>query len=74
MSTNLPCLEKEPWKNNLLHNDNKAKCRMKKYADNKNFKENLDVGDNVLVKNHLKGKLQPPYNPTPCKIINKKGT
>jgi len=44
---------------------------MKKYADRKckpNY-ESLKIGDSVLVRNYIRGKLQPFYEPVPYKVI-----
>ena len=56
--------------------DEEAKRKMKQVADRKSYVKfsHLKVGDMVLVKTKRTRKLDTPYNPTPYKIIMKKGS
>jgi hypothetical protein len=49
---------------------------MKKHFENKHCVKpsQFKVGDSVLVKQEKKDKLTPPFNPTPLKIKEKKGS
>ncbi|XP_048735644.2 uncharacterized protein K02A2.6-like [Ostrea edulis] len=63
-------------KTDIRKNDEKAKMQMKQYADSKSGakENNLEIGDNVLIKQNQTNKMSTPYNPNPMEIINKKGT
>ncbi|XP_061176121.1 uncharacterized protein K02A2.6-like [Saccostrea echinata] len=62
--------------NELKENDIKAKLKMKQHADHySRVKEiDLEVGDNVLVKQPKTSKLSTPYEPNPLEILKTKGT
>src|SRR5664279_966221 len=56
--------------------DDKAKHKMKMYADMRNNAKPSDllIGDTVLVKQRKKDKLSSYFDPTPYRIIDKKGS
>ena len=56
--------------------DTEAKLKRKLYADKKTGakQSKTTTGDNVLVKQPKKNKLTPPFNPTPGKVLKKKGS
>ena len=56
--------------------DEKAKKEMKMYADQRRSSKpsKIEEGDDVLVQSQKRGKLQTPFQPTPYKVIKKKGS
>ena len=62
--------------NQMAKSDREAKNKMKQYADgHRNAKtSNTKIGDTVLIKNTVKGKMETPFKPVPYEIINKKGS
>lgn len=52
-------------------NENKAKSYNKEYADNKRkiSKNNINLGDQVLIKQRRRNKLMSKFNPHPCTVI-----
>ncbi|XP_062591053.1 uncharacterized protein K02A2.6-like [Saccostrea cucullata] len=60
----------------MKENDIKAKSKMKQHADHYSSAKEIDleVGDNVLVKQPKSNKLSTPYEPKPLEILKTKGT
>jgi len=56
--------------------DATAKEKMKRYAESRRVikDSDLSVGDKVLIKNEVKGKLKPKYVAEPYEVVNKKGS
>ena len=78
MKTKLPESLFTPHINpSILVNDQKAKAKMKRYADTKPYvrPSNIVVGDAVFVKrDENKAKSDTPYNPKRHTVVEKKGT
>ena len=62
--------------NEVVKRDQMKKEKHKEYYDNRNHvkENNIQVGDNVLMKNRKKGKLETRFEIQPCKVIKVKGT
>lgn len=62
--------------NSLRERDAYQKAKMKSYADNKSYvkQSDLKIGDPVLLKNHSHTKSDPPYQPQPLVVTQKKGS
>ena len=60
----------------IRRKDKEAKEKMKQYADRKRYVKysDLTVGDLVLVRQKRTKKIDTPFNPTPYKIIMRKGS
>ena len=76
MKTKLPQFSVPLNDDNIRKRDTEAKQKNKRYADNRrNAKTSgLKPGDSVLVKQPIKHKLDTPFNPTPGKVVSRKGS
>jgi hypothetical protein len=77
INTKLPDLTfKSPTHNMIRKKDKDRKLKMKTHFENKHCVKpsQFKVGDSVLVKQEKKNKLTTPFNPTPLKVKEKKGS
>ena len=60
----------------VKENDDKAKAKMKRYADAKSRAKpsKIVVNDSVLVRQRKQNKLSTPFDPSPFHVVRKKGT
>ena len=60
----------------VKENDDKAKAKMKRYADAKSRAKpsKIAVNDSVLVRQRKQNKLSTPFDPSPFHVVRKKGT
>ena len=79
IATEIPHFQDKPTdsmtKEVIMRNDQEAKEKMKKYADNRRHttQQNIQEGDSVILENPHPKKMDPPFNPVPKKVIRKKG-
>ena len=77
MRSKLPDLRREaPVTNEEVRDrDWSRKLSQKEYVDAKRraTESEIEIGDQVLLRNPKANKLSPNYNPSPCEVINRKG-
>jgi hypothetical protein len=76
INTKLPDLTIKSPTHNTIGKKDKDKLKMKTHFENKHCVKpsQFKVGDSVLVKQEKKDKLTTPFNPTPLKIKEEKGS
>ena len=67
---------KEPKNRDVRKTDKENKQQMKQQFEQRHTVKpaKIDIGDSVLVKQEKKDKLTTPFNPTPLKVKDRKGT